>query len=246
MTKINDNGVVYVLFGHRDLDNGHIENSIHSVRRHLGDIKINVWSNIDIPDLGQDEVTRYEGLNFDRREGNRNSSLFRLIALKNSPHRNTLYLDNDIYIVNDCISNGFQIAQNFGVSMVENPRNFIFGPTDSKTKAPRGDLDIGEDVSREDVESLISMPKCMTALNMGVIFYNKKSEEFLNCAIQEQKSIPSRGQAALARTIWSSKTSPYVLSRNWLVCRRDVGCDTPIALHAGHQEVKDWWERDFR
>lgn len=246
MAENKSRGVVYVICGARDLSNGHLSNSIESVRKHLGNININIWSDINIPDIGQDKVTKYESLHFDERMGNRNSSLFRLMALRDSDYENTLYLDNDIYIVNNFISNGFLISKDFGISMVENPRNFIFGPTDSRTKDPKGDLDIGADVCEMDKEALVSMPLGMTALNMGVIFYNNRSLDFLNCAIEEQQNIPSRGQAALARTIWKTKTSPYVLSRNWLVCRRDVGCETPIALHAGHSEVKEWWEKGWR
>jgi len=246
MTAHKSRGVVYVLCGSRDLDNGHLGNSISSVRKYIGDIDINVWSDIDIPDLGQDHVTKYKTVNFDERRGNRNSSLFRLHALKKSAFRNTLYLDNDVYVVNRFINNGFDIAENFGIAMAQNPRRFIFAPTDDRTASPMGDLDIGADVGPMDLGALREMPRGMTALNMGVIFYNSKSSSFLDCIIDEQEFMPSRGQASLARAIWRKKTSPYALCENWLVCRSEVKCETPIAVHAGHPEVKLWWERELK
>ena len=39
-------------------------------------------------------------------------------------------------------------------------------------------MDIGVDVQPYDREFTKDMPKFMTALNMGVMFYSKKSEKF--------------------------------------------------------------------
>ena len=87
----------------------------------------------------------------------------------------------------------------------------------------------------------------MMALNMGVMFYNRHhhSSFFLGELIKEQLSNPSRGQAGLYRTMWKCKFSPYNLPVNWLVCRKHVGIKRPLALHAGHKPVLEWWEKEF-
>jgi hypothetical protein len=233
------NGIVYVTVGGRDLDK--LSLSLHSVRKYT-DLPIVIWSDTKYNLSNIENVTfRY----FDRvkyncnREENRNSSLFRLKALKESTFTNTLYLDNDITIVDNIFFEGFNIAENFGLTMVENPRQFIKSPFGI------GDLDKGLDVVEYDKAFTTDMPNCMMALNMGVMFYNKKSEKFLDELIWEQENNPSRGQAGLYRTIWKTKQVPYALPFQWLVCKKYIGINNPIALHIGHDNIFKWYMDKF-
>ena len=234
------NGIVYVVIGKRDISKLAI--SLQTVRA-FTDIPIiiwvddtnllntlKVWCNKNIPfvTFNKFERVKYPGSN---REENRNSSLFRLKALKESDFDNTLYLDNDIAVVNKIFFEGFNIANDFGITMVENPRQFIRSPFGV------GDLDKGLDVVQYDKDFTQEMPNCMMALNMGVTFYNKKSEPFLDELIWEQENNPSRGQAGLYRTIWKTKQFPYALPFQWLVCKKHVNIENPIALHIGHENV---------
>ena len=85
----------------------------------------------------------------------------------------------------------------------------------------------------------------MTAYNMGVMFYSKMSEGFLDELINEQHTNPSRGQAGLYRTIWKTKIAPYCLPINWLVCKKHCDIDNPLSLHAGHANVLERYEKEF-
>ena len=235
-----DNGIVYVLVGNRDLSL--LFRSISSVRR-FSNIPITIWSDseiimpIDNVNIRVFDRKKYPGSN---REENRNSSLYRLIALKESSHKNTLYLDNDIMVVHKDFFDGFNIAENYGITMVENPRQFI------KSNFNIGDLDVGADVNDYDRKFLNNMPNGMMALNMGVMFYNNMSLEFLNELIWEQENNPSRGQAGLYRTIWKTKKFPYALPFQWLVCRKHIGINNPLALHCGHPNILNWYNKEFQ
>jgi len=234
------NGIVYVLVGDRDL--GKLSYSLNSIRKYT-DMPIVIWSdiNFNISDIENVTIRKFDRIKYtgSGREENRNSSLFRLKALKESPFDNTIYLDNDIVVVNEAFFDGLSVAKEYGLTMVENPRQFI------RSDFRAGDLDIGADVNDYDRKFLSDMPRCMMALNMGVMFYNKKSESFLDELIWEQENNPSRGQAGLYRTIWKTKKFPYALPFQWLVCRRHQGISNPLALHIGHDNIFRWYMENF-
>ena len=244
-----NNGIIYVLIGNRDINR--LGLSIQTVRR-FSDFPILIWADTDnliniLQNwIQENNINNITFKKFDRikypnsnREENRNSSLFRLKALKESTFDNTLYLDNDIAVVNKIFFEGFDIANDFGITMVENPRQFIKSPFGI------GDLDKGKDVVQYDKDFTKNMPNCMMGLNMGVMFYNKKSELFLNELIWEQENNPSRGQAGLYRTIWKTKQFPYALPFQWLVCKEHIKINNPIALHIGHDNIFKWFMEEF-
>ncbi len=240
-------GAVYVLIGHRDVEK--LTNSVKIFKSFAPNTPVTIYHDIpeeevlleDIPGVSFKEFNR---VNYPVREENRNSSLYRLVALQESPHDSTLYLDNDIYIVHPGFFEGFKIAHYYGISMVQNPRMFI------KTGERNiGDLDIGADVLAYDHKFCNDMPLYMTSYNMGVMFYSKHhgpSKQFLQALVDEQRTNPSRGQAGLYRTIWKTRYAPYCLPINWLVCKKHCGIENPLALHVGHANVEQWWEREFK
>ena len=81
-----DKGIVYVLIG--DRDEGLLEHSISSVRKYT-DLPIIIWAdNIKYrpPNTSNLMVRYFNSKKYDhKRNNNRNSSLYRLIALKESP-----------------------------------------------------------------------------------------------------------------------------------------------------------------
>lgn len=241
------NGAIYVVIGDRDIEFLCI--SMMLLRAAVENIPIIIYHTDEgfKETLIQKQCTcdgvifkKVTKIKYDKRENNRNSSLWRLKALLESPFENTVYMDNDIFIVHPGFKEGFRIAEHYGLAMAQNPRMFI------KTyEGTVGDVEIGEDISDHDSMEISKMPKYMTALNMGIIFYNKKREKFIKNVLAEQESHPSRGQASLARAIWKTKYSPYTLPLNWLVCRAHEGITMPITLHAGHENILEWWKRDF-
>lgn len=235
-------GVNYVIVGNRDV--ACFRESATLLRKFKPDIPIVVYC--DIPDFNPQipnvECITYVRLAHPIREENRNSSLFRLIALRDSPFDVSLYLDNDINIVHQGFFDGFRIAQHYGICMTVNGRKFI-----KTQEGTVGDLDIGADVSDSDRQVLSDMPNYMTSYNMGVMFYNKHNHDdrfFLDKLIEEQKSNPSRGQANLYRTIWKHKIFPYALPEEWLVCEGD-NPKVPLALHVGHGAIRNMFNRDY-
>ena len=241
----------YVLIGERD--GVLLDTSIRSVRKHCNyDINIFVEEHVSTSTIESllvsnknIDIIKFNRLNYPTREENRNSSLFRLVALREASKKYdiSLYLDNDIVVVHKGFFEGFKISNHYGFCMVQNPRTFI-----TTFENDMGDVDIGWDVLPYDHAYLSDMPRYMASYNMGVMFYNRQhySSFFLGDLIQEQASNPSRGQAGLYRTMWKHKFSPYNLPVNWLVCRKHVGIQRPLSLHLGHEPVKEWWEKDFK
>ena len=235
-------GITYVLMGPRDLLV--LKKSISIIRKFDTDIDIKIYHDIDL------NFSEFESLNvrfrkFDRisypiREENRNSSYWRLVSLLESDHDCTLYLDNDIFVVHKGFFEGFRIAKEYGTAMVQNPRMFI-----ATYEKDMGDADIGNDVLQYDKEFIKDMPKYMTSYNMGVMFSSKDDKSFIEKIRDEQISNPSRGQAGLYRTIWKTKRAPYCLPINWLVCKKHEGIERPLALHVGHRNILNWWNRSF-
>jgi len=237
-------GVVYVIVGERDISHFHV--SFKLLRHFKPDLPVLVYHDIPGEKLGvmphDVELRHYKRIEYPRREENRNSSLWRLMALKESPFDLTLYLDNDVYIVHEGFFEGFKIAEHYGLCLVQNERAFI------KTfEGDMGDVDIGEDVLDYDKQFLAEMPSYMTAMNMGVMFNHfQKWGWFLEVLIEEQLNHPSRGQAGLYRTIWRTQHAPYCLPMNWLACIGTVDIKRPLALHVGHQPCMERFNREFR
>lgn len=219
---------MYVLVGNRDLS--HLRTSIRTVRRY--DIPITVYSDIEL-DIDAD-VVRFQRVKHPVREENRNSSLIRLIALRDSPHDCTCYLDNDVYVVDSAFLEGFAIAERFGVAMPINPRLTI-----------KKELDKGVDVLPCHKELLKAIPGNLTAFNAGLFYAHKIASPFLKRAVEIQSANSGRGQANLIQTVWETGTAPYILPKNWLVCSEDCGTDNPITLHAGHRLILEWYKKDF-
>lgn len=241
---MKNNVAIYVLVGNKDFRV--MQESIFLLKKFHSDLNICVYHDLEInKDILPKNIIYYK---FDRikypiREENRNSSLFRLIALLNNSNNfeNLVYIDNDIYVVHHGFFEGFEIAKNYGLSLVQNPRRF-----QTTFENNIGDAEIGEDVSDYDKKIIGESPKYITAFNMGIMFYNKKSYNFIDKVMHEQKTNPSRGQAALYRTMWKEKFFPCCLPTNWLVCGEDCGIKMPLSLHVGHKNIKEWYEKSFK
>ena len=244
-------GAIYVLHGPRDIR--FLMQSAKELRKFCPDIPIVV--NYFLPDGGLVDKLRevlpsndvefesYEKINFTDspgREPHRNSDIQRARALINSKFENTVYIDNDVYVVHKGFNEGFRMAEKFGCAVAMNPRWYA-----STLEGDSGDLDIGADVSKYDKDWVARSPKYMTAVNIGLIFYNKKFQEFMENFLQEQLAHPSRGQAALLRTIWETGKYPFILPPNWLACGKHEEIEKPLTLHVGHENILRLWERKF-
>ena len=236
-------GVIYVLVGtrHQDL----LRQSVRVLRAFDGEIPVVVHHDADLSraELGDPPnltLVRFEPRSFAENAGKRNSNLRRFVALLESPFDVTAYMDNDLFIVDRAFFDGFEIARHFGLALPANPRAFLL--TDS---GDLGDLEVGADVSDFDRAYLADMPRHMLAYNTTLMFHPRRSRPFVEEVVRQLELHPSRGQAALARAIWTRKEAPHALPVNWMVGRRHMGIERPITLHVGQREVHEWWRREF-
>lgn len=246
-----DRGAIYVLHGDRDIK--FLMQSARELRKFCSDIPIVVYHCLEEASLvgvlesvlpsNDVRLEAYDKIPFEDakdREPHRNSDIQRTKALISSPFKNTLYLDNDVYVVHKGAGEGFKIADRLGCAMAMNPRWYA-----STWEGDSGDIDIGADISEHDREAAKEMPGYMTALNIGLIFYNHKFKSFMEEFLSEQIANPSRGQAALMRTIWSTGNYPFVLPPNWLACSKHREIERPLALHVGHEDILKLWQDKF-
>lgn len=216
-------GVVYVIIGDRDLR--YFRKSINSLSSF--NLPIVVYSNISIK--GDFELRYIDKIPYTTREANRNSSYYRLMALRDSPFDRTVYMDNDLVVVSDHFLEGFDIAKKFGIAMPISPRHLV-----------KKELKVALDVSDYDKKFFADKTN-MTICNAGLIFACN-NRNFFDSAAKEQLSYPSRGNLGIIRAFWRECVHPYVLPLNWLVCRDNVDISNPITLHIGHSEVESWWK----
>ncbi len=233
-------GIVYVLVGKRD--EKHLIESVRSVRRFWPKMKIIIWSDHEFK-LEGCGVKLFERVKYPKREANRNSSLFRLKALIESPFKTSLYMDNDIYVTHKGFFAGFEIAKRYGLAMAQNPRVYI------KTDEGKiGDLDIGADVKSYDRDVCKDL-RYFPSMNMGVMFYNRAANEdcrlFVETLTQDQQKHPSRGQAGLYRTIAKEGINyhPFILPQQYLACENIA---YPLAIHAGHSHMMLIYDKVYR
>ena len=246
-----DIGAIYVLHGDRDIR--FLMQSVRELRKFCPDIPVIVYYHLE--DRGLLDVLRsvlpenniefkeYAPLEFEDtkdRAPHRNSDIQRTKALINSSFENTVYIDNDVYVVHRGFLEGFRISDKFGCAMAMNPRWYA-----STMEGDSGDLDIGADVSEYDRAQVAKMPKYMTAVNIGLIFYNKSSHDFMEAFLSEQEKHPSRGQAAIIRAMWATGKYPFILPPNWLACSKHETIEKPIALHVGHENILKLWQDNF-
>ncbi len=236
------NGIVYVLHGRRDA--ALLATSIRVLRAHGAAIPVRVYHDTDLSlsDLGSPsdvELVRYEpfeGSDLPTAPSNRQ----RLVALLESPYDTTIYLDNDVFVVDPAFFDGFEIGSHYGLSLPQNARKFFYTRTGTI-----GDMEVGRGVTEYDRHATADMPRHMMAYNTGLIIYNHRSKAFVRRWLEEFDAYPSRGQAALCRTVWATRQAPLALPVNWLVCSRDEGLELPITLHVGHGNIMAWWKREF-
>lgn len=225
----NNYGIFYVTVGE-----GAEKSCLHSISslRRYCSYPIKILSDRHF-DINAENIT-FEIIkprNYEVRWGVRNSDYFRLLALRDSPWEVTLYLDNDLVVVDKRFLDGFEIAKNFGMAIPLD--SWVFLETE---------LNKGKDVSDDDKQELAAAPLSSTAFGCGVVFYQQRSRDLLLAWIKAMEVRPCRGPITLERAIWQTKQFPYLLPSNWLVETTEVGIPNPIILHLGHPRVKDFYE----
>jgi len=233
---------VYVIHGERDLS--YFGESLRCLRRFYPDAKVVVWTN----DAGmftdcKFDIIEYPIMKYDTREGNRNSSYYRLAALLASTVP-TCYIDNDVNIVHPGFASGFALAEKYGLCMPINRRSFV-----TTTEGDMGDIDVGGDVSKYDRKIVARQIPYATSLIMGVMFFdpaNDSALSFLRFLIKHQLAHPSRGQAALMRAMEQTTYYPYALPEQYCACRN---LQRPLAIHTGSRkepELMRWYESEYK
>lgn len=233
---------IYVVHGERDLS--YFGESLRCLRRFFPNAEIEAWtSDAAIFEDCDYDVLEYHDLKFGERNGNRNSSHYRLVALLNSTMP-VCYIDNDINIVHPGFASGFALAEKYGLCMPMNRRAFV-----TTDEGDMGDIDIGGDVSERDRKAAAKQTPYATSLIMGVMFYNPENAsatDFLRLVLSEQKISSSRGQAALMRAMGRTSYYPYALPEQYCSCRK---LQRPLAIHTGSRkepELKQWYESEYK
>lgn len=223
-------GIVYVVIGNKELS--FCKRSIHILKKIFPNLPIKVYTDLDIK-LPVESTIKIKESSRNYNEGHILSRIYRTEALLESEWEVTGYLDNDVFVVDPCFIEGFEIAKQYGISMPINPWGFIWREL------------LGKDAKPDDSIELLDMPKHSTAFNTGLIFYHKKSEDFLKRIQSQYLKDMGRFQVSLLKVINSTKIVPYPLSNQWLVCEEFYNIDNPITLHIRQKLVYKRWLEEY-
>lgn len=177
-----------------------------------------------------------------RRYHNRNNDYWKIKGAL-SCFEQALILDDDMRIVNEQFTQGFDFAAKYGLCLPINPRTY-FGI----------DREIGDDVSISALKQTIDIPYYLPANNMGTIFFDTRlplTRMVLDYYLRFMEGFPCRGPVAMAAACYRTETAPLLLTEEWCVCggytnyksRSNKRID-PIFLHIGHEDVKKWYENN--
>lgn len=154
-------------------------------------------------------------------------------------------LDDDIRIVSHAINEGVILAERYHCCFPISPRQY-FGV----------DLMVGADVSHAMQQEFVDVPSHLNILNIGIAFLLADSLlvfDTLKLFEYLMNKVPGRGTINMTAALWRQGFMPYVLPESWCLCADRVGTlyrkhqiIEPMALHCGHRDVKDFYERNFR
>lgn len=165
------------------------------------------------------------------RSGQRNGDYYQMQGCLESKYNSILYLDDDMHIINKDFAQGFDLAEKFSICLPLNPRSFV-----------GVDAAIGADVPVD--KRNVDLPLA-TAYNCGTMFidkkYNYEAREFLGYCSHVLNTRPIRGPMAVWETVDELDIVPYLLPPQWCVCQENIGCQSPIILHCGHEKVREYY-----
>lgn len=238
-------GVIFVAFGKKAEQD--CKRAIKSIRWFQKNIPIKIYSDhkFDIDNAKFKIIKPYWKKH--ERTYIRSSDYYRVLALLESQWDITLYLDNDMIIVNEEFIQGFDLARKFGVCFPQNPRTF-----------QKIELRKALDVDDKDRKELKNAPDLATSYNTSPIFYAKKHSQatkLLRIYKKELERKACRGPIVLWKVMWKTGINVYTLPFEWCICRGgqisrcgktifDGQLIPPIILHTGHKEVLEWYKND--
>lgn len=145
-----EKGVIYMVSGEKYIKE--VRRSASSVKKHMPNISITVFTGDDFNDENIDDVRLMEGFSGDYGDS--------VIRPGLSPYNKSLFLDSDTYLC-DSISEIFTLLDRFDLAAAHNPMR-------------RAELSTQEYAHRLDEEVV---PDCFPQYNTGVIAFNNNNAE---------------------------------------------------------------------
>lgn len=248
-------GVILIVF--TDFAAGLCKRAVASFRKLNDAIPIVVYSgcNVDIPgavtrpisDLGSsEEAKRYMDVKYYGGTHGKIGLLserYRLTALLRSEWDSALYLDFDTIAVSGEFTQGFALAEKFGLAL----------PLDARA-VERTDIRDGRYVDDDDRKEMAGAPDLGPCHNNGLIFYSRKNangKKLVTEWLKELERKECRGNLALWKVLWREGAAVCTLPFQWKVCSKQLDYiksrkknEPPIFLHAGNADVLEWYESD--
>jgi hypothetical protein len=248
-------GVIFIVF--TDFAAGLCKRAVASIRKFYDDMPVVVYSDCstDIPgatvrpisDLGSsEEAGRYKEIKYYGGTHGKIGLLserYRLTALLKDEWDAALYLDFDTICVSSEFTQGFALAEKFGVALPQDARAF-----------ERTDIRDGRYVDDDDRKEMAGAPDLGPCHNNGLIFYSRRNSAGRKIMVEWLKELERkecRGNLALWKVLWREGLAICTLPHQWKVCSKQLAyikkrkkSEPPIFLHAGNTDVLDWYESD--
>jgi hypothetical protein len=238
-------GIIFCAFNRND---DHVNGLLSNIRS-ITDLPVTIYSdqsyNLPFEKVRVEVVTpKWQG---QQRAGIKNSNLWKAKGCLFGDYDSTMAIDDDMRIVHPKFTEGFDMADHFGLLLPINPRTY--------QKFNK----MGDEVTAKHLQEIKDLPDYATCWNFSPMFtciYRSSAVYFLELLIKElEREDTHRGTVALWKAAWETSTSPFCLPLEWCVCQGIEGhcggwtCHKagisypvePIMLHCGHKEVKDFY-----
>ncbi|MEO1712681.1 MAG: hypothetical protein AAFU60_05040 [Bacteroidota bacterium] len=146
-------------------------------------------------------------------------------------------VDSDLVFVSEEVRTILPIIERFGICVPTNPRQLV--KVDGiHTRGNDGDYRIDEDESRGNLLTY-------DLWWMGFDPMDQRGRRWLEEFSSLMQANPKRGPLQLTRACWNTGIFPYSMAKQWGVGKDDLGIGNEIILHAGHEEVIDFYKLDI-
>lgn len=233
-------GIVLAVFGNRQ----HQVKRLYENVRSYCDYPITACTDGYLEPIGDIQIVKVSPMwTGHPRYAVRNNNYFQAMTAYTGMYDLSLCLDDDMYIISEQFTEGFDLAERFGCCLPHNPRVYV------KYNNQGTDSENIEYIAR-------AFPQVAPACNSSPMFFSKHHEgarKFLKEYLRLQNTNPGRGTSLLWLASWRTGFTPLYLPEQWCVCQtnaeyiknytkilkgKPVNIE-PIILHIGHSRVRE-------
>lgn len=220
--------------GGADLQNHlRLDPSLSTLKKYFPNAKYTVYSDFELNIEGVDLVRVEKPILQDKRENPRHyyhlADYYKFKGMLESDSDIAISIDSDMFVWNENVYSLIYLTENFG-----------FCVPNSSAQSMNFEVETSLDTIPINDESR----GFGTACNITPMTLSKNSEDGRKfyqkcCDIMERE--PSRASIVMWKASWKTKKYPYLLPKEFCVCRGNEGITNEVILHVGHPSVMKYY-----